>query len=185
MLTASLTTRGCNNIVISWLYLTYWNKFATSLIVSTRLLQVVNSLFQTCWQLGTSSENTTCWRFVGRLATRCESFAYTVFTRLSAAPDWAPHLKLWKIKERRGAQTSKYGNRTYHLLVHRSIPLYIEHHWYTLLPEWLSGQRLPSWLVWRRSLREDCLPKQSKAQWNYPYAIPCSQKTWKGYAQNY
>jgi hypothetical protein len=30
--------------------------------------------------------------------------------RLSAAPEWAPHLKLWKFKERRGAQTSKYGN---------------------------------------------------------------------------
>jgi hypothetical protein len=48
--------------------------FATSLIISTRLLQVVNSLFQTCWQLGTSSANTTCWRLVGRLATRCETF---------------------------------------------------------------------------------------------------------------
>jgi hypothetical protein len=31
-----------------------------SLIISTRLLQVVNSLFQTCWKLGTSSANTTC-----------------------------------------------------------------------------------------------------------------------------
>ena len=30
--------------------------------------------------------------------------------RLSAAPEWAPRLKLWKFKERRGAQTSKYGN---------------------------------------------------------------------------
>jgi hypothetical protein len=29
--------------------------------------------------------------------------------RMSAAPEWAPHLKLWKFKERRGAQTSKYG----------------------------------------------------------------------------
>jgi hypothetical protein len=56
-----LTTQGCNNIVISWLYRTYWNNdLATSLIISTRLLQVINSLFQTCWQLGTSSANTTC-----------------------------------------------------------------------------------------------------------------------------
>ena len=47
---------------------------ATSLIISTRLLQVVNKLFQTCWQLGTSSANTSCWRLVGRLATRCEIF---------------------------------------------------------------------------------------------------------------
>jgi hypothetical protein len=38
------------------------------------LRQVVNSLFYTCWQLGTSSANTTCWRLVGRLATRCEIF---------------------------------------------------------------------------------------------------------------
>jgi hypothetical protein len=43
-----LTTQGCNNIVISWLYRTCWNNLATSLIISTRLLQVVNSLFQTC-----------------------------------------------------------------------------------------------------------------------------------------
>jgi hypothetical protein len=42
------------------------------MIISTRLLQVVNSLFQTCWQLGTSSANTTWWRLVGRLATRYE-----------------------------------------------------------------------------------------------------------------
>jgi hypothetical protein len=52
-----LTTQGCKNIVISWLYRTCWN-----------------SLLHTCWQLGTSSANTTCWRLVGRLATRCEIF---------------------------------------------------------------------------------------------------------------
>jgi hypothetical protein len=57
--------QGCNNIVISWLYRTCWNNLATSLIMSSNLLQVVNcSLFQTCWQLGTSSANTTCWRLV-------------------------------------------------------------------------------------------------------------------------
>jgi hypothetical protein len=71
---ARLTTQGCNNIDISWLYQTCWNNLATSLIISTSLLQVVNSLFQTCWQLETSSANTTCWRLVGRLATRCEIF---------------------------------------------------------------------------------------------------------------
>jgi hypothetical protein len=27
--------------------------------------RLVNSLFQTCWQLGISSVNTTCWRLVG------------------------------------------------------------------------------------------------------------------------
>jgi hypothetical protein len=69
-----LTTQGCNNIVISWLYRTCWNNLATSLIMPSSLLQVDNSLFQTCWQLGTSSANTTCWRLVGRLATRCEIF---------------------------------------------------------------------------------------------------------------
>jgi hypothetical protein len=26
----------------------------------------VNSLYQTCWQLGTNSANTTCWRLVSR-----------------------------------------------------------------------------------------------------------------------
>jgi hypothetical protein len=68
-------TQGCNNIVISWLYRTCWNNLATSLIISTKLLQVVNSLFQTCWQLGTSSAKTTCWRLFSRLATRCEIFS--------------------------------------------------------------------------------------------------------------
>jgi hypothetical protein len=29
--------------------------------------------------------------------------------RLNAALEWAPQLKLWKFKERRGAQTRKYG----------------------------------------------------------------------------
>jgi hypothetical protein len=29
---------------------------------SINLLQVVNSLFQTCWQIGTSSAKTTCWQ---------------------------------------------------------------------------------------------------------------------------
>jgi hypothetical protein len=42
---------------------TCWNNLATSLIISSSLVQVVNSLFQNCWQLGTSSANTTCnWR---------------------------------------------------------------------------------------------------------------------------
>jgi hypothetical protein len=39
----------------------------TSLIISTILLQIVNSLFQTCWQLGTSSANATCWRLLADL----------------------------------------------------------------------------------------------------------------------
>jgi hypothetical protein len=51
------------------------NKYLTSLIMPSSLLQVVNSLFQTCWQLGTGNANTTCWRFAGRLATRCVIFA--------------------------------------------------------------------------------------------------------------
>jgi hypothetical protein len=33
-------------LYISWLYQTCWNNLATSLIISTRLSQVVNSLFQ-------------------------------------------------------------------------------------------------------------------------------------------
>jgi hypothetical protein len=62
------TTRGCNNIVISWLYdRTCLNNLVTGLIISTRLLQIVTSFFQPCWQLGTSSSNmhnllTACWQ---------------------------------------------------------------------------------------------------------------------------
>jgi hypothetical protein len=71
-------------LYLIWLHRTCWNNLATNLI-STRLLQVVNSLFQTCWQLGTSSANTTCWRLVGRLATRCEIFVCSVgYTRKKA-----------------------------------------------------------------------------------------------------
>jgi hypothetical protein len=57
-----LTTQGCTNIVISWLYRTCWNNLVTSLVISTKLWQIVNSLFQTCWQLGTNSAGTTCWQ---------------------------------------------------------------------------------------------------------------------------
>jgi hypothetical protein len=38
-----LMTQGCNNIVISWLYRTCWNNLATSLIISTKLLQRLTS----------------------------------------------------------------------------------------------------------------------------------------------
>jgi hypothetical protein len=76
-----LMTQGCNNTVISWLYRTCWNNLATNLIISKRFLQLLTScsklvdkLFQTCWQIGTSHANTTCWRPVGRLVTRCETF---------------------------------------------------------------------------------------------------------------
>jgi hypothetical protein len=71
-----LTTQGCNNTAISWLYRTCWNNCVTSLIININkgLLEIVNSLFQTCWQLGTSIANTSCWQLVGRLATRCEIF---------------------------------------------------------------------------------------------------------------
>jgi hypothetical protein len=46
--------------------------------MSSSLLQVVNSLFQTCWQLGTSSANTTCWWLVSRLAASCQIFTCVV-----------------------------------------------------------------------------------------------------------
>jgi hypothetical protein len=40
--------------------------------MASSLLQVVNSLFQTCYnKLGTSSANTTCWQLVNRLVTTC------------------------------------------------------------------------------------------------------------------
>jgi hypothetical protein len=80
------TTQSCNNIVISWLYRTCWNNRVTSLIISTMLLQIVNSLFQTCWQLGTSSANNTrCWRLVARLATffyACSAHCLLFFNHL-------------------------------------------------------------------------------------------------------
>jgi hypothetical protein len=41
---------------------------------SPRAESILNKFFQSCWQLGTSSANTTCWRLVGRLATRYEIF---------------------------------------------------------------------------------------------------------------
>ena len=81
-----LTTQCCNNIFISWLYQTCWSNLATSLIISTRLLPIVNSLLHTCWQLGSSSANTTCWRLVGRLVvvTSCEIFARVLFSSFHA-----------------------------------------------------------------------------------------------------
>ena len=40
--------------------------------MSSSLLQVVNNLFQTCYNTqGTSSANTTCWQLVNRLVTTC------------------------------------------------------------------------------------------------------------------
>ena len=67
-------TQGCNNIVISWLYRACWNNFVTSLIISTRLLQIVNILFQICWQLVLLT--TACWQTL--LLKTC------VFTRKNA-----------------------------------------------------------------------------------------------------
>jgi hypothetical protein len=48
-----LTKQGCSNIVISWLYRTCWNNLATSLIISTRLFQAVNNLWQAWWHYQT------------------------------------------------------------------------------------------------------------------------------------
>ena len=58
-----LTTQVCNNIVISRLYRTCWNN-----LVSTKLLQLLTrlSILVDNW-LGTSSANTTCWRFLADL----------------------------------------------------------------------------------------------------------------------
>ena len=54
---------------------TCWNNLATSLIIINKVVATVKKLFQTCWQLETSSADTTCWRLVGRLARRCEFLA--------------------------------------------------------------------------------------------------------------
>ena len=51
---------------------TCWNSLVTGLIMPSSLLQVVNCLFQTCYNKpGTSSANTTCWQLVNRLVTTC------------------------------------------------------------------------------------------------------------------
>ena len=58
---ARLTTEGCKNfVIISMLLLGQ-----PSLIIHSSLLEVVNSLFQTCCQLGTNSAKTTCRAFRG------------------------------------------------------------------------------------------------------------------------
>jgi hypothetical protein len=52
-------------------------------------LQVVNSLFQTCYnKLGTSNANTTCWQLVCRLVTACLQTCYNlcVFTCVVCTP---------------------------------------------------------------------------------------------------
>ena len=60
-----LTT--CNSC---WCYQTCYRYLL--LIMSSSLLQVVNNLFQTCYnKSGTSSANTTCWQLENRLVTTC------------------------------------------------------------------------------------------------------------------
>ncbi len=70
---------NCNIFGMSRLYQTCWNNLATSLIMSSSLLQVVNSLFQTCCNnMGTSSENTTCWQLLNRFVTTCLQTCYNL-----------------------------------------------------------------------------------------------------------
>jgi hypothetical protein len=51
----------------------WWHKVVTILLYHDCIRLVGKTLQQvvvhTCWQLGTSSANTTCWQLVGRLAT--------------------------------------------------------------------------------------------------------------------
>ena len=71
------TTLCCQPCITFLLYhdcirLVSKNNLITSLIMPSSLLQVVNNLFQTCYnKLGTSSANTTCWQLVNRLVTTC------------------------------------------------------------------------------------------------------------------
>ena len=59
---ARLTTEGCKNFIISMLLL---GQPCYKSDNQVKLLQVVNSLFQTCCQLGTNSAKTTCRAFQG------------------------------------------------------------------------------------------------------------------------
>ena len=67
------------------------------LIMSSSFLEVVNNLFQTCYnKLGTSSANTTCWQFVNRLVTTCLQTCNNlcVFTRVQ----WRSQPEIWSCK---------------------------------------------------------------------------------------
>jgi hypothetical protein len=64
-----LTTQGCNNIVISWLYRTCWNNLATSLIIYQ---QGYYKLLTACSILVDNLGQAVRTQLVGRLATRCE-----------------------------------------------------------------------------------------------------------------
>jgi uncharacterized membrane protein YukC len=61
-----LMTQGCNNVVISWLSLRIMAEMleqpCNKSDNTNKVVTTVNKLFHTCWQLGTSSANTTCWR---------------------------------------------------------------------------------------------------------------------------
>jgi hypothetical protein len=75
-LVTSLLYHGCNKHVSTC-------SLVTTLIMPSSLLQVVNSLFQTCYnKLGTSSASTTCWQLVNRRVTTCLQTCYNlcVFT---------------------------------------------------------------------------------------------------------
>jgi hypothetical protein len=64
-----LTTRGCNNTVISWLYRTCWNNLATSLIMSSNLLQ---ELLTACSKLVDNLGQAVRTQLVDGLLARCE-----------------------------------------------------------------------------------------------------------------
>ena len=73
-------------------------QLVTGLIMPSSLLQVVNNLFQTCYnKLGTSRANTTCWQLVNRLVTTCLQTCNNlcVFTRVSDLFDHFPPYFAW------------------------------------------------------------------------------------------
>ena len=80
------------------------------------MLQVVNSLFQTCYnKLGTSSAKTTCWRLVCRLATSCEIFtcvantAQTLFQNVFVQETW----RCLTFRKKYSARLSKHENECF------------------------------------------------------------------------
>jgi hypothetical protein len=77
------------------------------------MLQIVNSFLQTCWQLGTSSENTTCWQTCYKMwgfCSKSREHACPLKTKLASSRNSWVLLQLqtsWKTKNKLRAVSSE------------------------------------------------------------------------------